>query len=362
MYLTSSRPDIMFAVCACVRYQVNTKVLHLHIVKRIFRYLKGQPKFGLWYPKDSPFDLVAYTNSDYAGASLDRKSTTGGCQFIGCRLISWRCKKQTVVANSTTKAEYVVSASCCGQVLWIQNQRLDYRRDLQFGNEGGVDCLPNDVIFEQLALMGERSLRYLSLVVNEEMDDSLERASTTDTSLDAEQDRGNIFKTQSKATPNEPGSQRTSLGGGPKRQDTMGDTNAQTRSENVSKFSNDPLLTEVNTPRSGEDSLKLNKLMELCTNLQSRVLALETTKATQALDFESLKEGTELVEESSKKTKAEITQESSSKKARDELEQERSKKQKLDEDKETAELKELVNIISDEEGIGIDAIPLAVKP
>ncbi|GKD96800.1 hypothetical protein Tco_1380697 [Tanacetum coccineum] len=78
MYLTSSRPDIMFAVCACARYQVNPKVLHLYAVKRIFRYLKGQPKLGLWYPKDSPFDLVAYTDSDYAGASLDRKSTTGG--------------------------------------------------------------------------------------------------------------------------------------------------------------------------------------------------------------------------------------------------------------------------------------------
>ncbi|GJR17951.1 putative ribonuclease H-like domain-containing protein [Tanacetum coccineum] len=89
MYLTSSRPDIMFVVCVCARFQVNPKVSHLHAVKRIFRYLKGQPKLGLWYPKDSPFDLVAYTDSDYAGASLDRKSTTGGCQFLGCRLISW---------------------------------------------------------------------------------------------------------------------------------------------------------------------------------------------------------------------------------------------------------------------------------
>nr|GEU58721.1 hypothetical protein [Tanacetum cinerariifolium] len=86
MYLTSSRPDIMFVVC-------------------------------LWYPRDSPFDLVAYTDSDYAGASLDRKSTPGGCQFLGCRLISWQCKKQTMVATSTTEAEYVAAASCCGQVL-----------------------------------------------------------------------------------------------------------------------------------------------------------------------------------------------------------------------------------------------------
>ncbi|GKC43507.1 hypothetical protein Tco_1061229, partial [Tanacetum coccineum] len=76
MYLTSLRPDIMFVVCACARFQVNPKISHLHVVKKIFRYLKGQPKLGLWYPKDSPFDLVAFTDSNYAGASLDRKSTT----------------------------------------------------------------------------------------------------------------------------------------------------------------------------------------------------------------------------------------------------------------------------------------------
>nr|GEZ36346.1 hypothetical protein [Tanacetum cinerariifolium] len=82
-------------------------------VKRFFRYLKGKPHLGLWYPKDSPFDLVAYLDSDYAGASLDRKSTTEGCQFHGCRLISWQCKKQAVMATSSTKAEYVAAASCC---------------------------------------------------------------------------------------------------------------------------------------------------------------------------------------------------------------------------------------------------------
>ncbi|GJS51111.1 putative ribonuclease H-like domain-containing protein [Tanacetum coccineum] len=100
MYLTSLRPDIMFVVCAYARFQVTLKVSHLHAVKRIFRYLKGQPKLGLWYPKDSPSDLDAYTDNDYAGASLDKKSTTG--------------------------AEYMATASCCGQVIWIQNQMLDY--------------------------------------------------------------------------------------------------------------------------------------------------------------------------------------------------------------------------------------------
>ncbi|GJS34421.1 putative ribonuclease H-like domain-containing protein [Tanacetum coccineum] len=117
MYLTSLRPDIMFAVCACARYQVNPKVSHLYAMKRIFRYLKGQPKLGLWYPKDSPFDLVAYTDSGYAGASLDGKSITGGYQFPRSRLISWQCKKQTMVANSITEVEYAVASSCYRQVL-----------------------------------------------------------------------------------------------------------------------------------------------------------------------------------------------------------------------------------------------------
>ncbi|GJT59995.1 uncharacterized mitochondrial protein-like protein [Tanacetum coccineum] len=103
-------------VCACARYQVNPKVSHLHAMKRFFRYLKGQPKLGIWYPKDSPFDLVAYTDSGYIGASLDRKSTTGGCQFLRCRLILWQCKKQNVDANSITEVEYVAASSCCGQI------------------------------------------------------------------------------------------------------------------------------------------------------------------------------------------------------------------------------------------------------
>ncbi|GKC86695.1 hypothetical protein Tco_1147344 [Tanacetum coccineum] len=100
MYLTASRPDIMFVVCACAMFQVTPKVSHLHVVKRIFRYLKCQLKLGLWYPRDSPFELESFSDSDYAGVSLDRKSTTG--------------------------VEYVAAANCCGQVLWIQNQMLDY--------------------------------------------------------------------------------------------------------------------------------------------------------------------------------------------------------------------------------------------
>ncbi|GJW87240.1 putative ribonuclease H-like domain-containing protein [Tanacetum coccineum] len=151
MYLTSSRPDIMFVVCACARFQVTPKVSHLHAMKRIFRYLKGQPKLGLWYPKDSPFDLEAYTDSDYAGASLDRKSTTEGCQFLRRRLISWQCKKQTVVANSTTKVEYVAASSYCGQVLWIQNQLLDYGYNFMntkiFIDNESIICIVKNPVF-----------------------------------------------------------------------------------------------------------------------------------------------------------------------------------------------------------------------
>ncbi|GJX60392.1 hypothetical protein Tco_0291782 [Tanacetum coccineum] len=98
--IETSRPDIMFVVCACARFQVTPKTSHLHAVKRIFRYLKGQSKLGLWYPRDSPFDLEDFSDSDYAGASLDRKSTT--------------------------RAEYVAAANCYGQVLWIQNQMLNH--------------------------------------------------------------------------------------------------------------------------------------------------------------------------------------------------------------------------------------------
>nr|GEU71715.1 uncharacterized mitochondrial protein AtMg00810-like [Tanacetum cinerariifolium] len=144
MYLTSSRPDIMFSVCACACFQVTPKDSHLHVVKRIFRYLKGKPHLGLWYLKDSPFNLVAYSDSDYAGASLDRKSTTRGCQFLGCRLISWQCKKKIVVVTSSTKAEYVAATSCCAQVLWIQNQLLDYSPDQTISGKDSSNSLMAD--------------------------------------------------------------------------------------------------------------------------------------------------------------------------------------------------------------------------
>ncbi|GJU29129.1 hypothetical protein Tco_1172718 [Tanacetum coccineum] len=457
MYLTSSRLDIMFEVCACARFQVNPKISHLHAVKRIFRYLK------------------------------DKKSTTGGCQFLGCRLISWQCKKQTMVANSTTEGEYVAALSCCGQIIhkgWLKwnvtaardeievktsnlrvnavvhylvlmgeslnfddshnmvaymeksienadfaeivdflnanpisskstawnefgtniasaviclakNQKFNfsklifdgmmrnldsskkflmYPRFLQlflnkqienlsevnvvydtpshtkkiFANmrrqgkdfSGTVTPLFSSMLAQQ-ADMGEgsgqptdpqhtstsaqpsneepitvpsssqpkkthrprkakrateisQSSRPIPLVADEtitkEREDRMERAATTASSLEAEQDSGNINRTQSMATLNEPSPQGTSSGSGPRCQDTiLGDAEAQTRFETASKQSNDPPLSRVNTLRSGEDRLKLKELMDLCTKLSDRVLDLETTKTAQAKEIASLK-------------------------------------------------------------------------
>ncbi|GKB68921.1 hypothetical protein Tco_0930333 [Tanacetum coccineum] len=212
MYLTASRPDIMFAICACARFQVTPKASYLNAVKRIFRYLKHQPKLGLWYPRDSPFKLEAFLDSDYGGANLDRKSTTSGCQFLesddglwfekgtllgitdlegikGKDLMTFvpsgvltrtglitpvkqnekravhkvgtarpvsidrpvsTARLQTIVANYTTEAEYVAAAYCYGQVLWIQNQMMDYgfnfmNTKIHIDNESTTSVIKNPV-------------------------------------------------------------------------------------------------------------------------------------------------------------------------------------------------------------------------
>ncbi|GKB95499.1 hypothetical protein Tco_0981636 [Tanacetum coccineum] len=126
MYLTASRPDIQFSTCLCARYQANPKESHLVAVKRIRRYLKGTPNLGLWYPKGPGFDLKAYSESNYDGCNLDRKSTSGGCQILDQKLVCWSAKKQSFVAMSSIKAEYVAAAGCCAQVLWIKSQLADY--------------------------------------------------------------------------------------------------------------------------------------------------------------------------------------------------------------------------------------------
>ncbi|GKB23620.1 hypothetical protein Tco_0863021 [Tanacetum coccineum] len=241
MYLTASRPDITFVICACARFQVTPKISHLHAVKRIFRYLKGQPKLGLWYHMDSPFDLEAFSD----------------------------------IANSTSKSEYVVAANCCGQVLWIQNQMLDYgfnfmNTKIHIDNESTICIVKNPMfhsktkhieirhhfirdsyekkliqvikihtdhnVADLLTKAFDVSSGPIHLVAYEtvykEWEEKMERAATTASSLEAEQDNGS----------------------GPRCQDTiLGGAEAQTRFEATSKLPNDLPLSRVNTLGSGED-------------------------------------------------------------------------------------------------------------
>ncbi|GJS44054.1 uncharacterized mitochondrial protein-like protein [Tanacetum coccineum] len=244
MYLISSRPDIMFAVCACARYQVNPKVSHLHAVKRIFRYLKGQPKLGLWYPKDSPFDLVAYTDSDYARASMDRKSTTGGYQFLGSRLISrlWLLIPQQRLidflnANPISYALTVnptIYTSCIEQ-FWSTVKAKTVNGEVQL----------------QALVDGKK------IVITEEI--------------------FNYKMLKKKRKPRKPKKKDTQPSG-----PTTNVADEVDNVENVSKHSNNPLL-------NGEDNIQLKELMDFCTKLQQRVLDLENTKTAQAQEITSLK-------------------------------------------------------------------------
>nr|GEU40461.1 retrovirus-related Pol polyprotein from transposon TNT 1-94 [Tanacetum cinerariifolium] len=260
MYLTSSRLDIMFAVCACLRFQVQPKVSYMHVVKRIFRYLNGYPTLGFWYPKDSPLKLIAYSDSDYAESLV--------------------------------------------------------RSDLLFDDEDGISCLTNDEIFKNLALMGYEPLStkltfQKDEAVNSEEGDSVERGITIDASLEAAQDSDNITNTQTMAIPNVDIPRGIDTGGRPRRQETIRGTSAQTWSERVLEQPKEPPLTEGPTSRSGdgrlEENIKLTdtiptphdlpltggytlgsddgritlaELMETCTILSNRVTQLETNLST----------------------------------------------------------------------------------
>ncbi|GJS69984.1 hypothetical protein Tco_0702825 [Tanacetum coccineum] len=154
MYLSASRPDIQFSTYLYARYQENHKESHLIVVKRIFRYLKGTPILGLWYLKCLGFNLKGYSDSDYAGCNMDRKSTLGACQLLGCKLMCWSAKKQQSVAMSSAEAEYVAAAGCCANILWMKSQLADYdiiyeKIPIFCNNTSAIAILNNPVLYSR---------------------------------------------------------------------------------------------------------------------------------------------------------------------------------------------------------------------
>nr|GEV36214.1 hypothetical protein [Tanacetum cinerariifolium] len=239
MYLTSSRPDIMFAVCACAHFQVTPKVSHLHAVKRIFRYLKGKPHLGLWYPKDSPFNLVAYSDSDYAG--------------------------QTVIATSSTEAEYEVGASCCAQVLWIQNQMLDY------GLVRNVDSSTKFYMY-QLGDLSTHSTKYISPALTQKVFANMKRVDKGYSGVETPLFKGILIAKEPKNQVN------AEAEGDEEEQGTAAE-------EHVTAASPPPAQ-----PQSDHFPLSLlQKALDACTALARRVDHLEHYKVAQDLEILKLK-------------------------------------------------------------------------
>ncbi|GJY61095.1 hypothetical protein Tco_0461752 [Tanacetum coccineum] len=150
MYLTASRPDLVFVVCMCARYQASPTKKHLEALKRVFWYLRGTINWGLWYPKDTAMALTAYADADHAGCQDTRRSTSGSAQFLGDKLVSWSSKKQKSTAISTTEAEYIAMSGCCAQILWMRSQLSDYgfafnKIPLYYDNRSAIALCCNNV-------------------------------------------------------------------------------------------------------------------------------------------------------------------------------------------------------------------------
>ena len=126
LHLTASRPDIMFSVCLCARFQSCLKESHFLAVKRIFRYLSGTIDLGLWYPRGSHIGLTCYSDAEFARYKVDRKSSSGTYHFLGHFLVSWFSTKQNLVALSTTEVTYVVAGSCYAQAIRMKQTLRDY--------------------------------------------------------------------------------------------------------------------------------------------------------------------------------------------------------------------------------------------
>ncbi|GJW36492.1 putative ribonuclease H-like domain-containing protein [Tanacetum coccineum] len=243
MYLTASRPDIMFDVCVCARHQVTPKECHLHAVKRIFRYLKGHPTLGLWYPKESPFDLVAYSDSDYDGDNHDIKSTTGGCWDIGTSRI------RVFIEYSWPVLDYPH---------WVET--VDGETKIIVKVNGRQRTITESSIKRHLKLLDDEDC------ISYQRDDRHREAfpTTGQSSLDTGQDRENIAKTS--AMPHEASPRVTSLGGG-----------------------------------EGSMQQKLQELMDMCTNLQQQHLLMEQRIQSQDLEITQLKNIVKTLEDNEKR-------------------------------------------------------------
>ena len=150
LYLCASRPDIMLSVCMCTQFRAAPKESHHLAVKRILQYLAYTPTIGLWYPKGSTFDLIGYSDADYAGDKVDRESTLATCHFLGQSLVCWSSKKQNYVSLSTAESEYIAARSCCAQLLWMKQTLKDYGINtknvlLFYDNESAIKLSKNPV-------------------------------------------------------------------------------------------------------------------------------------------------------------------------------------------------------------------------
>nr|GEV23367.1 putative ribonuclease H-like domain-containing protein [Tanacetum cinerariifolium] len=254
MYLTTSRPDIMYSICVCAKFQVTPKVFHLHAIKRIFRYLKDHSKLGLWYPRYSPFELVAYTDSDYARASLDRKSTTGGLSltiYTSCIKHFW-----TSAMVKTINDDVQLQALLDGKKVVVNEASI--RRDLRLDDAKGIFVNPSltKKIFANMKRVGTGFSRAITPLFATMMRKHKPRRKQ---------------RKETKVSQDEPPTEK-----------------------HIPTPSHDPL-------RSGEDRLQLNELMEICKKLSDRVLSLEKTKTNQAAEIDKLKKRVKKVKGKKKK-------------------------------------------------------------
>nr|GEX73444.1 copia protein [Tanacetum cinerariifolium] len=183
LYLTASRPNIIFSVCLCARFQEVPKTSYLKAAKRIFRYIKGTTHLGLWYPKGTRVETIVYADSNHARDFVDRKSTSGVCTFMGCCLTSWFFKKQTALAISTNEAEYVSAEKACQQALWMKQALVDYDIVLDdipvlCDNKGAIDLSKNLVLHSRTKHI---EIRYYFLCDNVQKENiSIEKVSSED--------------------------------------------------------------------------------------------------------------------------------------------------------------------------------------